>query len=282
MSDPGRSVVERWRLTDRIGVKVPELTIYFWVIKLLTTAMGEATSDFLVNHANPPLAVVVGFIFFAAALVWQLSREEYAPQVYWSVALMVSIFGTMAADAVHVALGVPYAVSAVGLAIALALVFWFWDRTEHTLSIHSVETRRRELFYWAAAVVTFALGTAMGDLTAVTFHLGFFSSGLLFAGVFALPALYFAATRRHGIFCFWFAYIATRPLGASFADWAAKPKSSGGLGAGDGIVAAVLGLLILVGVVYLALTGVDRPGAAATTRPTFAELGLDLGDEPLA
>jgi uncharacterized membrane-anchored protein len=139
----------------------------------------------------------------------------------------------------------------------LAVVFWLWDRQEGTLSIHSIDTRPRELFYWAAAVITFALGTATGDLTAITFKLGYLSSGLLFIGVFAVPAVYFALRRRHGVFCFWFAYIATRPMGASFADWIAKPRHDGGLGHGDGIVAGVLGLAIVALVGYLSLSGAD-------------------------
>jgi uncharacterized membrane-anchored protein len=125
------------------------------------------------------------------------------------------------------------------------------------LSIHSIVTQRRELFYWATAVVTFALGTAVGDLTAITFNLGYLSSGLLFVAVFAVPALAYLFSRKHGVFYFWFAYIVTRPLGASFADWIAKPKSAGGLGRGDGIVAGVLAVLIVAFVAYLSMSKVD-------------------------
>jgi uncharacterized membrane-anchored protein len=240
------------------AIKVPQLTVYFWIIKILTTAMGEATSDYLVNRFSPPVVVVIGFAVFAAALAWQLRTPRYVTHVYWTAVLMVSVFGTMAADVVHVGLHIPYIVSAVGLAVALGAVFWLWDRQEHTLSIHSIDSRPRELFYWAAAVVTFALGTATGDLTAITFHLGFLSSGLMFIGVFLVPCLLFFITRRNGVFYFWFAYIATRPLGASFADWVAKPRSGGGLGHGDGIVTAVLGVLIVALVGYLSVSGADR------------------------
>jgi uncharacterized membrane-anchored protein len=246
------------------AIKVPQLTIFFWIIKILTTAMGEAVSDYLVNRASPPLVVVVGFGAFVAALVWQLRTPRYEPYVYWATALMVSVFGTMGADVVHVGLHVPYIVSAVGLAVVLAVVFWLWDRQEGTLSIHSIDTRPRELFYWAAAVVTFALGTATGDLTAVTFRLGYFSSGLLFIGVFAVPSLYFLARRRHGILCFWFAYIATRPLGASFADWVAKPRRDGGLGHGDLLVSAALAVAFLLFVGFVSATDVDAHMQAAT------------------
>jgi uncharacterized membrane-anchored protein len=247
------------------AVKVPQLTVYFWVIKILTTAMGEATSDYLVKRFSPPLVVMVGLVGCAGALAWQLGTPRYVPQVYWTAVAMVSVFGTMAADVVHVGLHVPYLVSAVTLAAALALVFWLWDRQEGTLSIHSITTRRRELFYWAAAVVTFALGTATGDLTAISFHLGYLSSGLLFVAVFAIPAVLFLARRRHGVFCFWFAYIATRPLGASFADWIAKPQHSGGLGRGDGIVAGVLTVLIVALVAFLSISGTDVQPTLAST-----------------
>jgi uncharacterized membrane-anchored protein len=239
------------------AIKVPQLTAYFWIIKILTTAVGEATSDYLVNRLSPPVVVVIGFVVFAAAIAWQLRTPRYVPHVYWTAVVMVSIFGTMAADVVHVGLHVPYIASVVALGITLATVFWLWDRNEGTLSIHSINTRPRELFYWAAAVVTFALGTATGDLTAVSLKLGYFSSGLLFVGVFAVPSLLFAVRRRHGVFCFWFAYIATRPLGASFADWVAKPRHAGGLGHGDGIVVVVLGVVIVALVAYLSASGAD-------------------------
>jgi len=239
------------------AIKVPQLTVYFWIIKILTTAVGEASSDYLVKRFSPPVVVLIGFVVFAAAITWQLKTPRYVPKVYWTAVVMVSVFGTMAADVVHVGLHVPYMVSTVALGVALAAVFWLWDRSEGTLSIHSINTRPRELFYWAAAVVTFALGTATGDLTAVSFKLGYFSSGLLFIGVFAVPSLLFAARRRHGVLCFWFAYVATRPLGASFADWVAKPRHDGGLGHGDGLVVVVLGLLIVALVGYLSASGAD-------------------------
>lgn len=247
--------------SDQHAVKVPQLTVYFWIIKILTTAMGEATSDYLVNKFSPPAVVLVGFVAFALVIVWQLRTPRYVPHVYWTAVVMVSVFGTMAADVVHVGAHIPYLVSAVTLAIALAVVFWLWDRQEGTLSIHSITTQPRELFYWSAAVVTFALGTATGDLTAITFHLGYLSSGLMFIGVFALPTLFFLARRRHGVFCFWFAYIATRPLGASFADWIAKPRHSGGLGHGDGIVAGVLTVAIVALVVFVSVSGIDTTPA---------------------
>jgi uncharacterized membrane-anchored protein len=240
-----------------IARKVPEVTIFFWVIKLLTTALGESTSDYLVNTYNPYFVVVAGFIGFVTILMLQFRTKHYEPWTYWLTVTMVAIFGTMAADVTHVALGVPYIVSTVVFAIALAIIFVLWQKTEGTLSIHSINTSRRELFYWATVSATFALGTAAGDLTAYTANLGFFSAGILFAIIFALPALGYWLFRINAIFAFWFAYIFTRPLGASFADWTGKSASAGGLGWGDGPVAAVLAICIIALVAYLHATRAD-------------------------
>jgi uncharacterized membrane-anchored protein len=184
---------------------------------------------------------------------------------------MVAVFGTMAADVLHVEFGVPYVVSTVLFAIGLVAVFTSWYRTERTLSIHSISTPRRELFYWAAVLATFAMGTAAGDLAAYTAKLGFLSAGLLFLGIFALPALAWRFFNANAIVTFWFAYIMTRPLGASFADWLGKSRSAGGVGYGDGPVAFVLAALIVLCVGYLAVTGKDRPDRKVGPRSANAE-----------
>jgi len=190
--------------------------------------------------------------------------------VYWLAVAMVAVFGTMAADVLHIQFGVPYVVSTILFAAGLAVVFSAWYRAERTLSIHSIVTRRRETFYWAAVLATFAMGTAAGDLAAYTAHLGFLSAGILFAAVFAIPAVGYFATDLNAIFAFWFAYILTRPVGASFADWAGKPRHAGGLGYGDGPVTAILAALIVALVGYLAVTHTDeettRPGRPGRTR----------------
>ena len=169
--------------------KVPSINGVFWVLKILTTAMGEATSDYFVHHVAPALAVLGAGVLFAVVLVWQLRYPRFSTIWYWLAAVMVSVFGTMCADVVHVGLGVPYVVSAACFAIALATIFVTWHHVEGTLSIHSITSTRRELFYWTAITATFALGTAVGDMTATTLGLGFFSSGVLFVGLFLLPAL---------------------------------------------------------------------------------------------
>jgi uncharacterized membrane-anchored protein len=237
--------------------KVPEITAAFWIVKLLTTAMGEATSDFLVAKFNPYVAVTMGFVVFALALIVQFAVRRYIAWVYWFAVSMVAVFGTMAADGLHIQLGVPYIAAASLFAIALVAVFTAWQRSERTLSIHSITTRRREIFYWLTILATFALGTALGDLTATTFGLGYFSAGIVFAGLFLLPAIIYWFTRKHEVLCFWAAYVLTRPLGASVADWAGKPKNAGGLGYGDGHVAVVLACIIIIMVGCLAL---NRPG----------------------
>lgn len=231
--------------------KVPEVFILFWVIKLFTTAMGESTSDFMVFHFNPYAAVILGFIAFIVVMWGQFRTRKYVPWMYWLAVLMVAIFGTMAADVTHVVLGVPYALSTTAFAIALAIILFSWHKTEGTLSIHSITTPRREAFYWATVLATFMLGTAAGDLFAFGLHLGFFTAGVIFALVFLLPAVGYKLFKWNPIFSFWFAYILTRPLGASFADWTGKAPSVGGLGWGDGPVAAVLFLLIIISVGYL-------------------------------
>ncbi len=227
---------------------MPNVDPTFWMLKVLTTAMGEATSDFFVHHYSPELAVLCAGVVFAAVVYFQLSMPSYQTVTYWSAVVMVSVFGTMCADVVHIALGVPYLVSAIGFATALGVVFYSWRRLEHTLSIHSITTTRRELFYWLTVTVTFALGTAVGDLTAYSAHLGFLRSGVLFALLISLPAIGFFWLGMDAVATFWTAYILTRPLGASFADWIGVSHLRGGLNWGPGTVSLLLSALIVIGV----------------------------------
>ena len=165
--------------------KVPEVTVYFWITKILTTGMGETTSDFLNHKFDPKLSVIAAGLVLAASMWVQLRATKYSAWVYWTAVVMVSVFGTMCADVLHVGLGIPYTVSTSFFVVALIAIFIVWYRVEGTLSIHSIHTPRRELFYWLTVVTTFALGTATGDLTATTFKLGYFSSGVIFAVLFA-------------------------------------------------------------------------------------------------
>jgi uncharacterized membrane-anchored protein len=167
------------------------------------------------------------------------------------------VFGTMAADVLHVGFHVPYVASSILYAVVLAAVFVLWQRTEHTLSFHTIDSARREAFYWAAVVATFAMGTAVGDLTATTLHIGYFGSLVLFAVLISVPAVGYRFLGWNAIFTFWTAYVLTRPLGASFADWIGKPAFLSGLGWGQGRLALVLTAAIVVLVAYLAVTKRD-------------------------
>jgi uncharacterized membrane-anchored protein len=236
--------------------KVPEVTVYFWLIKVLTTGMGETTSDYLAHRLGPVVAVGLAGAGLAAALVLQFSVRRYVPWIYWAAIVMVSVFGTMAADILHVGLGVPYIASTGFFVVALAAIFAVWYASEKTLSIHSIFTWRREVFYWATVMVTFALGTAAGDMTAVTMHLGYFSSGVMFAVLIAIPALAWRFG-LNSIFAFWFAYVVTRPLGASFADWMGVSHARRGLALGTGPVSLCLAVIVLGLVGFLSVTRKD-------------------------
>jgi uncharacterized membrane-anchored protein len=235
-----------------VASKVPQITAMFWVVKLLTTAMGEAASDFLL-HANKPVGLAIGVAGFALTLVVQFRSRRYNPVAYWAAVSMVAVVGTMAADTLHDEFGVPLAASTAGCAVALVVTFLMWHRTEGTLSIHSITTRRREVFYWLTVSFTFALGTAAGDLTADTIGLGFVGSIVLFAVVMVVPVLGHWRFGLNSIIAFWFAYIVTRPLGASVADWLSKPAQRGGLALGNGPVASVLLAVIAVLVFAIAI-----------------------------
>jgi len=238
--------------------KVPEvITVYFWAIKILSTGMGEATSDYLAHRMNPFLAAAIGGLGLLVALLIQLSLRRYIAWSYWLAVAMVAVFGTMAADGLHFELGVPFYASSAFYFAILLVIFFAWHASEQTLSIHSIYTRRRELFYWATVLATFALGTAVGDLSATTLQLGYFASALLFSGLFVLVGLCYRLFHINSILAFWVAYILTRPIGASFADWMGVARSLGGLDWGRGTVALCLAVPMVVLVGYLAVTHRD-------------------------
>jgi uncharacterized membrane-anchored protein len=243
--------------THNILNKVPEITFYFWIIKVLTTGMGEVTSDYLASTINPIIAVSMAGITLGITLVLQFSVRRYVAWIYWLNVVMVSIFGTMVADVLHVGIGIPYIVSTIFFVVALTIIFITWYASEKTLSIHSIYTRHREAFYWLTVLTTFALGTAAGDMTATTMHLGYFFSGIMFAMLIAIPAVAYWLFGLNEIFAYWFAYIITRPLGASFADWMGVSHNRGGLGLGTGWVSLCLAIIILGLVSYMAITRKD-------------------------
>lgn len=234
---------------DPYAAKVPEITALFWVIKILTTAGGEATSDYLSLH-NKVVGGAIEIAIFLIALTLQFRVRRYIAPYYWFLAYAIAIAGTGVADTMHLKIGLPYSVTTVFWAVVLGLIFWFWQRSEGTLSIHSIVTQRREIDYWATVFATFALGTALGDFTATALHLGYLASGVLFAVLITLPWFFWKFARLNEIAAFWVAYVLTRPLGASFADYFSKPHAISGANYGDGPTAVVLTLIIVILVGY--------------------------------
>lgn len=262
-------------------IRVPEMTIYFWIVKILSTGAGESASDYLGATYSHALVGAGCAAVLALSLVLQFRMHRYVAWTYWFAVLMIAVVGTMAADVIH-ALKIPYTVSTIGFAVVLAIILVLWHRSEGTLSIHSIRTRRREAFYWATVIATFALGTAAGDMTATSFGWGYLVSGIAFGVAIIIVGLAHPLILRslspssHAretvpVFTFWLAYILTRPLGASFADWFGKPPAMTGLGYGDGKVALVMIVLIVAFVAYLAITRVDMPNRGDASRPLAPE-----------
>ena len=244
--------------------KVPAVFLMFWVVKLLTTGIGETGSDFL-GTVSIPLAAVIGIGGFFVALYVQLKAETYHPVRYWVTVLSVALFGTMIADGPHVVLGTPYWFDSIIYLVLLCGLLTWWRRSEGTISVHSITTARRERFYWGVVLMTFGLGTAVGDATAIDFGLGFTWSILLFAVLILVPL----GLRKLGLnvtVAFWASYVLTRPLGASVADWLGKGTHDGGVGWGTGPVTGIGLLLFAVFVAYLAATHSDVDHAAIHAR----------------
>jgi uncharacterized membrane-anchored protein len=273
---PHHHGTHRYREAPRAtAVKVPEVTAYFWIVKLLTTAMGEAISDYLVNDWNKYLGVLLGFVVFAVAISVQFRSRDYSTWRYWLAVSMVAVFGTMCADVLHVVIGLPYTASFVLYAALLAVTFTAWYRSEGTLDIHTVDTRRREVFYWLTVIFTFAMGTAVGDLTAMTLHLGYLASAFMFLGALLLPLVAWRLGASP-VAAFWVAYVLTRPAGASFADYFGMPKDISGLGLGHPLVSAVLIVLVAAGVGLLKASGKDAqqpPPAAPPAANSYSGAG---------
>lgn len=237
--------------------KVPEVFALFWVVKLLTTGIGETAADFM-GTRSLVAAGLIGVGGFFAALWWQLRADTYHPVRYWMTVLMVAVFGTMIADGPHVVLGTPYWLDSLLYAGGLVALLAWWRTSEGTFSVHSITTPRRERFYWGTVLMTFGLGTALGDTTAENLHLGFAWSIAIFAGLILLPLV---AWKRgaDSVICFWLSYALTRPLGASIADGMAVRPQHGGLGWGTGPVTAVGLVLFALLVSYIALAKADSP-----------------------
>jgi uncharacterized membrane-anchored protein len=243
--------------------KVPEVTFYFWVIKVLCTTVGETASDYLSDNVGLGLTKTTFLTGFALliALVFQFRVSRYVPYIYWLAIVLISIVGTQITDNLSDNYGVSLVVTTVTFSIVLALVFAVWWGFERTLSIHTIYTTRREAFYWLAVLFTFALGTAAGDLTAERLNLGYLVSLLLFAGLIAAVALAHYRLGLNAVLAFWIAYILTRPLGASVGDYLSQPRADGGLGLGTTITSAIFLAAIVVVVAYLSFTRLDATEA---------------------
>ena len=239
--------------------KVPEITLYFWVIKVLCTTVGETAADFLNTTLNLGLdgvTLVIGTIL-AVTLVFQFKSKKYVPGIYWFSVVLISIVGTLITDNLTDNLGISLETSTIIFAVSLAAIFAIWYKKEKTLSIHSIVTSRREGFYWLAILFTFALGTAAGDLLAESIDIGYLYSAIVFGALIAFVAMSRFRFKVNAILAFWIAYILTRPLGASIGDYLSQDLDAGGLGLGTVITSAIFFAAILGTVIYLAVTKKD-------------------------
>lgn len=235
--------------------RVPEVTLAFWLIKILSTTTGETAADYLNDDVGLGLAlttVITGAIL-VVALIAQFATKRYASGIYWATVVMFSIVGTLLTDNLTDNLGVPLWVSTVVFSVLLAATFTVWFLRERTLSIHTIFTRRREAFYWVAILLTFALGTAAGDLITEGFGLGYLVGVILFSSLIAAIAIARFALRANAVLCFWAAYVLTRPLGASIGDLLSQSPKHGGLGLGTTITSAVFLVIIIGAATYLGI-----------------------------
>jgi uncharacterized membrane-anchored protein len=240
--------------------KVPEVTIFFWIIKILATTIGETAADYLSETLGWGLTTTTYVMSAALAvvLVLQFRARQYIPTIYWLAVVALSVVGTLVTDNLVDHYNVALRTTTVLFSVALAMTFAVWYRSEKTLSIHSIYTRRREAFYWLAILFTFALGTAAGDLIAESLNVGYWKSALLFAGSIGLITVAWRYFRLNPILAFWMAYILTRPLGASVGDYLSQPKAAGGLGLGTTTTSLVFLSAIVIVVLYLTRTKKDQ------------------------
>jgi uncharacterized membrane-anchored protein len=245
--------------------KVPEVTIYFWIIKVLCTTVGETAADYLATNLNLGLTrttFITGGLLLVA-LFFQFRAWRYIPGIYWLAVVLISVVGTQITDNLVDNFGVSLVTTTIVFGVALAVVFAAWYASERTLSIHTIYTTRREAFYWLAVLFTFALGTAAGDLAAERLSLGYWLSAVIFGGLIAAVAVAHYRFALNAVAAFWIAYILTRPLGASLGDFLSQARADGGLGLGTTVTSALFLGAILVVVTYLSITRKDATEAAA-------------------
>lgn len=250
----------------RLLNKVPEVTLYFWVIKIMATTVGETAADFLNTNLNLGLTntSLLMSALLIAALVVQVRARKYVPSIYWVAVVLISVVGTLITDNITDHFGIPLHLTTLLFGIALAATFALWYASEKTLSIHSIFTTRRELYYWTAILFTFALGTAAGDYLAESLKLGYLHSAMVFGAGIALVTLAHYAFKLNAVLAFWIAYILTRPLGASFGDLLSQPSTNGGLGLGTVGTSAIFLSVILA--LIVAMTVAQRRLEAVAAR----------------
>jgi uncharacterized membrane-anchored protein len=243
----------------RLFSKVPEVTLYFWIIKILCTTVGETAADFLNTNLNVGLTKTTYIMaaLLAVALFFQFKSKKYVPAIYWLAVVLISVVGTLVTDNLTDNFGVSLITTTVIFSVVLVAVFFAWYRSEKTLSIHSIHTVRREAFYWLTILFTFALGTAAGDLTAERLNVGYWKSAILFAVIIGLVTLAHYRLKLNAVVAFWIAYVLTRPLGASIGDYLSQARSDGGLGLGTTVTSFIFLAAILGVVMYLTRTHTD-------------------------
>jgi len=249
--------------------KVPEVTLFFWIIKVLCTTVGETASDFLNVNLGIGLtgtSIVMGALLLIV-IFFQFKAKKYIPGIYWLTVVLISIFGTLVTDIMTDSMGIPLEVSTIVFSVALAITFAIWYASEKTLSIHSIFTRRKESFYWLTILFTFALGTATGDLMAESLGLGYLVTGIIVCAVIISVSVAWHFN-LDPVLAFWIVYIMTRPLGASLGDYLSQPQKYGGLGLGATVTSAIFILAILLTVVFLSVTKQDLIPKTSTKKTT--------------
>jgi uncharacterized membrane-anchored protein len=256
--------------------KVPEITLYFWVIKILCTTVGETFADNLNENLGLGLtntSYIMGAVLIAV-LVAQFRSRRYIPGIYWLAVVLVSVVGTLVSDNLVENYGVTLETTTIAFSVCLIATFATWYWSERTLSVHTIVTTKREAFYWATILFTFALGTSAGDLISEKLELGYLPTVGIFAGAIAVIAFCHFALRMNAILSFWLAYIMTRPLGASIGDYLASPSEEGGLGLGTTVTSIIFLSTILALVVFLAVSKRDVIRSGPLPAPTGAGLAV--------
>lgn len=235
--------------------KVPEVTIFFWLVKMMSTTVGETAADFLTYNLQMGLVITTAItgVLFLGTLFLQLKSKQYVPWIYWSTVVMISVLGTLITDDLVDNFGVALQTTTTVFSLALLITFALWYASEKTLSIHSIDTTKRELYYWTAILFTFALGTSAGDQVAESLGIGYALSGMIFGALIGLSALAYYILNANSVLIFWVAYILTRPFGASFGDYLSQPAENGGLALGTTSTSVIFIFVITLLVSYMTL-----------------------------